>query len=77
LKITFILFAKSLLLLISFFILEELLALYTGTRAGLVVGGFKVFYKQDKPRMTPKQVLGLEKVSNKRVRDMPKIITYQ
>lgn len=51
--------------------------LYTDTRAGLVAGGFKVFYKQDKPRMTPRQVLGLEKVSNKRVRDMPKIITYQ
>jgi hypothetical protein len=51
--------------------------LYTDTRAGLIAGGFKVFYKQDKPRMTPKQVLGLEKVSNKRVRDMPKIITYQ
>ena len=51
--------------------------LYTDARAGLVVGGFKVFYKQDKPRMTPKQVLGLEKVSNKRVKDMPKIITYQ
>jgi len=51
--------------------------LYTDARAGLIAGGFKVFYKQDKPRMTPKQVLGLEKVSNKRVRDMPKIITYQ
>lgn len=51
--------------------------LYTDTRAGLVAGGFKVFYKQDKPRMTPKQVLGLEKVSNRKVRDMPKIITYQ
>lgn len=51
--------------------------LYTDARAGLVTGGFKVFYKQDKPRMTPKQVLGLEKVSNKRVKDMPKIITYQ
>lgn len=51
--------------------------LYTDTRAGLVAGGFKVFYKQDKPRMTPRQVLGLEKASNKRVRDMPKIITYQ
>ena len=51
--------------------------LYTDTRAGLVAGGFKVFYKQDKPRMTPKQVLGLESVSNHRVRDMPKIITYQ
>jgi len=51
--------------------------LYTDARAAKVVGGFKVFYKQDKPRMTPKQVLGLEKVSNKKVRDMPKIITYQ
>jgi hypothetical protein len=51
--------------------------LYTDARAGLVVGGFKVFYKQDKPRMTPKQVLGLEPVSNHKVRDMPKIITYQ
>jgi hypothetical protein len=51
--------------------------LYTDVRAGLVSGGFKVFYKQDNPKMTAKQVLGLEKVSNKRVRDMPKIITYQ
>jgi len=51
--------------------------LYTDTRAGLVTGGFKVFYKQDKPRMNPRQVLGLEKASGKLVRDMPKIITYQ
>lgn len=51
--------------------------LYTDSRAGLVAGGFKVFYKQDKPMMTPRQVLGLEKVSNKKVREMPKIITYQ
>jgi len=40
-------------------------------------GGFKVFLKQDKPMMTPKQVLGLEPVGNKKVRDMPKLITYQ
>jgi len=52
-------------------------ALYTDARAGLVTGGFKVFYKQDQPRMTPRQVLGLEKVSNHLVDDMPKIITYQ
>jgi len=51
--------------------------LYTDARAGLVTGGFKVFYKQDQPRMRPKQVLGLEKVSGKLVKDMPKIITYQ
>lgn len=51
--------------------------LYTDARAGLVTGGFKVFYKADHPVMTPKQVLGLEKAGNKRVRDMPKLITYQ
>lgn len=51
--------------------------LYTHARAGLVTGGFKVFYKQDKPRMNPRQVLGLEKANGKLVRDMPKIITYQ
>ncbi len=51
--------------------------LYTDARASKVVGGFKVFYKQDKPMMTPKQVLGLEPVSNRKVKDMPKIITYQ
>jgi len=51
--------------------------LYNDTRAAKVVGGFKVFYNQDKPRMTPKQVLGFEPVSNRKVKDMPKIITYQ
>ncbi len=51
--------------------------LYTEARASKVVGGFKVFYKQDKPMMTPKQVLGLEPVGNKRVKDMPRVITYQ
>jgi len=51
--------------------------LYTDTRAGLVTGGFKVFYKQDKPMMKPRQVLGLDPVGDKRVRDMPKVITYQ
>ena len=51
--------------------------LYTDARASKVVGGFEVFYKQDKPMMTPKQVLGLEPVGNKKVRDMPRVITYQ
>jgi hypothetical protein len=51
--------------------------LYTDARAGLIAGGFKVFYKQDKPMMNPRQVLGLEKAGKKRVKDMPKIITYQ
>ncbi len=51
--------------------------LYTDARAGLVAGGFKVFLKADHPVMNPKQVLGLQKAGKKRVRDMPKIITYQ
>ena len=52
-------------------------SLYTEARASKVVGGFKVFYKQDRPMMTPRQVLGLEPVGRSRVRDMPRVITYQ
>jgi hypothetical protein len=52
-------------------------SLYTEARASKVVGGFKVFYKQDRPMMTPRQVLGLEPEDNKKVRDMPRVITYQ
>ena len=51
--------------------------LYSEARASQVVGGFKVFYKQDRPMMTPREVLGLEPVGKKRVRDMPRVITYQ
>ena len=36
-----------------------------------------VFLKEDHPLMTPKQVLGFEPVGKSRVRNMPKIITYQ
>jgi hypothetical protein len=51
--------------------------LYSDIRASKVVGGFKVFYKQDKPIMTPKQVLGIEPVGRYKVRDIPRVITYQ
>jgi len=51
--------------------------LYNESRAAKVVGGFKVFYKQDKPMMTPKEVLGLKPVGKSKVRDMPRVITYQ
>jgi hypothetical protein len=51
--------------------------LYTDARSAKVSGGFKVFLKEDHPVMTPKQVLGLEAVGNRRVKDMPKLITYQ
>jgi len=51
--------------------------LYTENRAAKIAGGFKVFLKQDKPLMTPRQVLGLDPVGKSRVRDMPKFISYQ
>jgi hypothetical protein len=51
--------------------------LYTDARASKVVGGFKVFFKQDRPMLKPRQVLGLEPAGHKRVREMPKVITYQ
>jgi hypothetical protein len=51
--------------------------LYTENRAAKISGGFKLFFRQDHPMMTPRQVLGLEPVSNNRVKDMPKFINYQ
>jgi len=51
--------------------------LYNEARASKVVGGFKLFYKQDRPMMTPRQALGLEPVGRKRIREMPRVITYQ
>ena len=51
--------------------------IYSKVRASQVPGGFKVFLKEDKPVMTPRQVLGLESIQNAKVRDMPRVITYQ
>ncbi|SFV50062.1 Phosphonate ABC transporter phosphate-binding periplasmic component (TC 3.A.1.9.1) [hydrothermal vent metagenome] len=52
-------------------------SLYTDARAAKVVGGFKVFLKEDSHVMSPKQVLGLEKAGGSKIKDMPKIVTYQ
>ena len=52
-------------------------SLYTENRAAKIAGGFKVFLKEDHPVMKPKQVLGLEPVGKAKVKDMPKVITYQ
>ena len=52
--------------------------IYTKKISKKVASGFKLFFKQDKPYlMTPKQVLGLESVNGKRIRETPKYINYQ
>ena len=53
-------------------------SIYTKRISNKVASGFKLFFKQDKPRlMTPKQVLGLESVSGVRIKETPKYINYQ
>jgi len=52
--------------------------LYTKNVAAKIAGGFKLFFKEDKPSiMTPRQVLGLESVSGVKIKSMPKYINYQ
>ncbi len=53
-------------------------SLYTKISASKIAAGFKIFFKVDKPRiMTPKQVLGIDPVSNNRIKEAPKYINYQ
>jgi hypothetical protein len=53
-------------------------SLYTKIAATKIAAGFKVFFKVDKPKiMTPKQVLGIDPVSNNRIKEPPKYINYQ
>ena len=40
-------------------------------------GGFKLFFKEDHPLMTPRQVMGLESVHGARIKYPPKFINYQ
>jgi hypothetical protein len=52
--------------------------LYSEVAAERVAGGFKLFFLEDKPSlMTPKQVLGMEKVGDTRIKEPPKYINYQ
>jgi len=52
--------------------------IYTKKISNKVASGFKLFFKQDKPYlMTPKQVLGLESVHGKKIKEAPKYINYQ
>jgi len=52
--------------------------LYTEAVSSKIAGGFKLFFKEDKPSMmTPKQVLGIEPVSGTKIKEVPKYINYQ
>ncbi len=53
-------------------------AIYNSRVPEDIVGGFKLFFKEDKPRMmTPKEVLGQESVDGVQVKKMPRYIDFQ
>ena len=52
--------------------------LYTAEWSDKVAGGFKLFFREDKPSMmTPRQVLGMDPVGKTRIKTPPKYINYQ
>ena len=52
--------------------------LYTEAVSAKIAGGFKLFFKEDKPSMmTPKQVLGIETVGDTKIKEPPQYINYQ
>jgi hypothetical protein len=52
--------------------------LYTKNVAAKIAGGFKLFFKEDKPSiMTPREVLGLESISGVKIKSMPRYINYE
>jgi len=52
-------------------------AIYTEKYADKVAGGFKLFFKEDHPMMTPRQVMGMEHAQGEKVKYPPKLINYQ
>jgi len=52
-------------------------AIYSAPYAKRVAGGFKLFFNEDHPLMTPKQVMGLEPAQGARVKFPPQFINYQ
>jgi hypothetical protein len=52
-------------------------AIYRKAAAEKVAGGFKLFFNEDKPMMTPKQVMGIESIQGAKVKYPPKFINYQ
>ena len=52
--------------------------LYTADVSAKVAGGFKLFFREDKPSMmTPGQVMGMDPVGNIKINEAPKYINYQ
>ena len=52
--------------------------LYTKAISSKMAGGFKLFFKEDKPSlMTPKQVLGMEPVGSTKINVPPQYINFQ
>ena len=51
--------------------------IYQKVHAERVAGGFKLFFNEDNPLMTPRQVMGLESVQGARIKHPPKYINYQ
>lgn len=53
-------------------------SLYGATASAKAVGGFKLFFQEDKPViMTPAQVLGIDPVGKSRIKIPPRYINYQ
>jgi len=52
--------------------------LYTADVSAKVAGGFKLFFREDKPSMmTPAQVMGMDPVGKIKINEAPKYINYQ
>ncbi len=51
--------------------------LYTSEVAEQVDGGFKLFFKEDHPMMSPRSVLGMEEIKGHKIKHMPRFINYQ
>ena len=52
-------------------------SIYSEAYVKRVAGGFKLFFREDHPLMTPKQVMGMERVEGVRIKYPPKYINYQ
>jgi len=52
-------------------------AIYIEKYADKVAGGFKLFFKEDHPMMTPEQVMGMKPAQGTKVKHPPKLINYQ